>query len=162
MKSRVALYAVLAVLFATVAPGAPQQGLLRGLSDASVNVSHDWTQADAQCGIREADVKPIVSKAVADNGLGVVDDSPHAELLVTFVTLETEGTCVSHARVALRGWATTTLLYDPRKEPRAAQVLLREESTMLLSPASQHGERFRDRVRGLADRIAKAVREENQ
>ncbi|HOC17780.1 MAG TPA: hypothetical protein PKK95_05905 [Vicinamibacterales bacterium] len=161
MRSLVVAGGALALLLALPAEGRAQ-GLLRGLTDAAVTVSHDWTEADAQCGIREADIKPLAAKAAADTGLKVADDSPHAELLVTFVTLETEGTCVSHVRVALRGWATTTLLYDDKKEPRAMQVVLREESTLLLSPARLHGERFRERVRGLAERIAKAVEEENR
>jgi hypothetical protein len=153
---------VLAVLFAAAPALGQQESLLRGLSEASVNVSHDWTEADGRCGIREADIKPIVSKAWTDGGLKMVDDSAYAELLVNLMTLETDGTCVSSVRVALRGLATATLLYDARKQPTATQVLLREESTMLLSPASQHGARFRDRVRALADRIAAAVRAENQ
>ena len=162
MNSRFSPYVFLAVLIATDGAAGQTQGMLRGLSEASVNVSHDWTEADERCGIRETDIKPIVSKALTDNALKVVDDSAFAELLVTFTTLETEGTCVSQVRVALRGWATATLLYDPRKEPKATQVLLREESAMLLSPASQHGQRFRDRVRALAERLATAVRLDNQ
>lgn len=154
---------LLAGLLGAVPAGAQEQGgLLRGLSEAGVNVSHTWTEADARCGIREADVKATTAKAAADNGLKVVDDSNLAELLVSFVTLETEGECISHARVALRGSATATLLYDPRKEPKGMQVVLREESTLLLSPASQHGGRFLDRLRGLVQRLAAAVKAENQ
>lgn len=162
MKSRLAVGMAVAALAGAVVAGAQEPGVLRGLSEASVNVSHNWTEADARCGIREADVKAIVAKTAGDSGLKVVDNSDLAELLVSFVTLETEGECISHARVALRGMATATLLFDPRKEPKGLQVVLREESTLLLSPASQHGERFRDRLRGLVERIAAAVKAGNQ
>lgn len=162
MKIRLTPAVVLAVLLAAPAWAQPQDRLLRGLSEASVNVSHNWTEADARCGIREADVKAIVAKTAGDGGLKVADTPDLAELLVSFVTIETEGECISHARVALRGMATATLLYDPQKEPKGMPVVLREESTLFLSPASQHGARFQDRVRGLVERIAAAVKAENQ
>jgi len=152
----------LVAALAAIPAQAQQEALLRGLSEASVNISHEMGETDARCGIQEADVRTIVSKALVDKGIKIVDDSPFAELRINFLTLELEGTCISNMRVALRGWATVQLLYDAKKEPRALQVVLREETAMLFSPASQHGGRFGERLRAVADRLGDAVRLDNQ
>ena len=162
MNRRLALAALLVAASAALPSAAAAQPVpLKGLTSLQI-VAEDTDENDAKCGVTKADIVAAASKALADSGVKVVDSS-RSTLGVSLITLvvEPEGLCVSHVGISLRALAFGSLSYAP-DEKLTIEGTLQQQRSLFSSPKTEHGARMRERVRTLAERIAKEIAAANR